>query len=213
MLTIIKDIQATYKGDPAARSRKLGFLEIILYQGLHAIIFHRIAHFLWRLHLPFIPRLISQISRLLTGGIEIHPGAKIGKGFFIDHGTGVVIGETAEIGDNVLIYHQVTLGTQGGDIESKGRRHPLIGNNVMIGSGAKLFGPIKVGDNSQIGGATVLTKDVPPNSVVVGNPAQIIKTDGKKVVDKTGIMHLPDPVKNEFNKLNQRIDKIEKARS
>ena len=180
-------------------------MEIILYQGLHAIILHRIAHFLWKLHIPFVPRLISQISRFLTG-IEIHPGATIGKGFFIDHGSGTVIGETAEIGENVLMYHQVTLG--GTSLETK-KRHPTIGNNVMIGAGAKLFGPIKVGDNSQIGGSSVVTKNVPENSVVVGNPGRIVKTDGKKVIETVDTMHLPDPVKKEFEKLNKRLKKLE----
>lgn len=211
MLTILEDIKAIYKGDPAMRSRKSAIFEFILYQGFHAIILHRLSHFLWRIHLPFIPRLISQIARIITGGIEIHPGAKIGKGFFIDHGAGVVIGETAEIGNNVLMYHQVTLGTQGGMVDAKERRHPKIGHNVMIGAGAKLFGPIEIGDNSQIGGASVVTKNVPPNSIVVGNPGRIIKQAGKKIIDPSGIMHLPDPVKNEINSIKERIEKLESS--
>lgn len=202
---IIDEIKAAYRGDPALRSGKLTFLEVILYQGIYAVIFHRIAHFLWRLKVPFVPRLISQISRFLTQ-IEIHPGATIGKGFFIDHGAGTVIGETAEIGDNVLMYHQVTLG--GTSLKAE-KRHPTIGNGVMIGAGAKLFGPIKVGDNSQIGGSSVVTRDVPPNSVVVGNPARVVRVKGVKVVDAVDTVHLPDPVKNEIVRLEARIKKLE----
>ena len=171
------DVQAAYKNDPALRGRRLAILEIILYQGLYAILFHRLAHWLWRHKIPFIPRLISQLSRFLTG-IEIHPGAQIGGGFFIDHGMGVVIGETAAIGENVLIYHEVTLG---GTSLQTGKRHPTIGNNVIIGAGAKLFGPLTVGDNSQIGGGAVIVKDVPANSVVVGNPGKVVRLDGQNV--------------------------------
>lgn len=169
------DIQAAYRNDPALHSNRLSILEIVLYPGLYAAFFHRLAHWLWRYKIPFMPRLISQISRFLTG-IEIHPGAKVGRGFFIDHGMGVVIGETAEIGENVLIYHGVTLG---GASLKIGKRHPTIGNNVIIGAGAKLFGPLTVGDNSQIGGGAVVVKDVPANSVVVGNPGRVVKLDGK----------------------------------
>ncbi len=207
MIAIFEDIRATYHGDPALRSRRSGFLEIILYQGLHAIIFHRIAHFLWRIKIPFLPRFISQLSRFLTG-IEIHPGAKIGKGFFIDHGMGVVIGETAEIGDHVIMYHEVTLG---GTSLATGKRHPTIGDDVMIGAGAKLFGPITVGDNSQIGGSAVVIKDVPPNSVVVGNPGRVVRTRGEKVIDKLDTVHLPDPVKKEFDKVETRISHLEEV--
>lgn len=169
------DLRAAYRNDPALRSSYFSILEIILYQGLYAIFFHRLAHWLWRYKTPFLPRLISQISRFLTG-IEIHPGAKIGRGFFIDHGMGVVIGETAEIGENVLIYHGVTLG---GTSLKTGKRHPTIGNNVIIGAGAILLGHLKVGDNSQIGGGAVVVKDAPANSVVVGNPGKVVKLDGK----------------------------------
>jgi len=188
MYRIFSDIKAAYKGDPALHSNKFAVLELVLYQGLHAIFMHRIAHFLWILKIPFIPRLISQISRFLTH-IEIHPGAKIGAGFFIDHGSGTVIGETAEIGKNVLIYHQVTLG---GTSTKSVKRHPTIGDNVVIGAGAKLFGAIKIGKNTKIGGSSVLTKDVPKNSVVVGNPARIIKIDGKKVKDRLDFVNFPE---------------------
>lgn len=166
--TLKEDIQVIFERDPAAKS----VLEVILcYPGLHAIILHRIAHYLYKKGLILIPRLISQFNRFLTG-IEIHPGAKIGRRFFIDHGMGVVIGETTEIGDNVTIYQGVTLGGTG---KEKGKRHPTIKNNVVIGSGAKVLGPIVVGENSKIGAGAVVLKDVPPNSTVVGVPARCVK--------------------------------------
>lgn len=205
-MKIFFDIQAAYRNDPALRSTPFSILEIILYQGLYAIFFHRLAHWLWQCKIPFVPRLISQISRFLTG-IEIHPGAKIGRGFFIDHGMGVVIGETAEIGENVLIYHEVTLG---GTSLSTGKRHPTIGNNVIIGAGAKLFGPLTVGDNSQIGGGAVIIKDVPSNSVVVGNPGKVVKLDGKKVMEKVNMTDLPDPVQKALDEIWQAIDNLRK---
>jgi len=165
------DIINGYKKDPALHGKLFGALELILYAGIWSIFFHRVAYLLFVLKIPFIPRLVSQISRFLTG-IEIHPGAKIGHGFFIDHGNGVVIGETAEIGNNVLIFHQVTLGSKGGI--STGKRHPTIGNNVTIGAGAKVLGAINVGNNSIIGAGSIVTKDLPDNSTAVGNPAKII---------------------------------------
>lgn len=198
------DIRAAYKNDPALRGTPWSGLEIILYQGLYAIFFHRLAHWLWRLNIPFIPRLISQLSRFLTG-IEIHPGAEIGRGFFIDHGMGVVIGETAAIGENVLIYHEVTLG---GTSLQTGKRHPTIGNNVIIGAGAKLFGPLTVGDNSQIGGGAVIVKDVPANSVVVGNPGKVVKLDGKDVREKVDMINLPDPVQKILDEIRQEINEL-----
>ncbi|KXZ38957.1 serine O-acetyltransferase [Alkalithermobacter thermoalcaliphilus JW-YL-7 = DSM 7308] len=174
----IKDeINAIKKNDPAARNT----LEIILnYPGLHAIIMHRFAHFFYKKEFFLIARIISNINRFLTG-IEIHPGAKIGKGLFIDHGMGIVIGETAEIGDNVTIYHGVTLGGTGKD---KGKRHPTIGNNVIISAGAKVLGPIYIGDNSKIGANAVVLKDVDPNCTVVGIPAKVVKRNGIKVDEK-----------------------------
>jgi serine O-acetyltransferase len=173
MLSIIEDIKAIYRNDPAVRN-----IEFLLYPGLHAIIIHRFTHFLWRLKIPFIPRLLSQISRFWTG-IEIHPGARIGKGFFMDHGMGVVIGETTEIGDNCVLFHNVTLGGTG---KHKGKRHPTIGNNVMIGTGAILLGPIKVGDNVKIGANTfILMQDVPDNTTVAGTPGRIVKMNGRSV--------------------------------
>jgi serine O-acetyltransferase len=164
---MFKDIKAIYKNDPAARN-----IEFILYPGWQAITIHKLfSHPLFRMKIPFIPRLISQIMRFLTG-IEIHPGAKLGKGVFIDHGMGVVIGETAEVGDNVTIYHQVTLGGTGKDI---GKRHPTIGNNVLLGAGSTILGPIKIGDYSKVGAQAVVLKDVPSGCTVVGHPARIVK--------------------------------------
>ncbi|HHD2772567.1 TPA: serine O-acetyltransferase EpsC [Clostridium perfringens] len=160
------DIENVMKNDPAARTK----LEVLLlYQSIHVLIFYRIAHGLYKIKLFFLARLISQLGRFFTG-IEIHPGAKIGKGLFIDHGMGVVIGETAEIGDNVTIYHGVTLGGTGKD---KGKRHPTIGNNVIIGCGAKILGPISIGDGAKIGANSVVLKNVPKGKTVVGIPAVI----------------------------------------
>ena len=173
MLSIIEDIKAIYRNDPAVRN-----IEFLLYPGLHAILIHRFTHLLWRLKIPFLPRLFSQISRFFTG-IEIHPGAGIGKGFFIDHGMGVVIGETTEIGDNCVLFHNVTLGGTG---KHKGKRHPTIGTNVMIGTGAILLGPIKVGDNVKIGANTfILMRNVPDNTTVAGTPGRIVKMNGDEV--------------------------------
>lgn len=173
MISILEDIKALYRNDPAARN-----IEFLLYPGLHAIIIHRFTHLLWKLKIPFLPRLLSQISRFLTG-IEMHPGAKIGKGFFMDHGMGVVIGETTQIGDNCVLFHNVTLGGTG---KHKGKRHPTIGNNVMIGTGAILLGPIKVGNNVKIGANTfILMQDVPDNTTVAGTPGRIVKMNGQSV--------------------------------
>jgi len=194
-----EDIETVFERDPAARS----VLEVILcYPGLHAIWLHRVAHWLWNHNLKLLARLISHFSRWLTG-IEIHPGAKIGRRFFIDHGMGVVIGETTEIGDDVTIYHQVTLG---GTSTKKGKRHPTIGNNVVIGAGAKILGPVKIGDNCKIGANSVVIRDVPPNSTVVGIPGKVVKRDGIKPT-KVDLEHgkLPDPV---MESLKQMLDII-----
>ena len=164
------NIDAVLKNDPAARNALEVFL---LYPSIHIQIYYRIAHFFYNHKCFFIARFISQMGRFFTG-IEIHPGAKIGKGLFIDHGMGVVIGETAEVGDNVVMYHGVTLGGTG---KNKGKRHPTVGNNVFIGTGAKILGPIKVGDNVKIGANAVVLKDVPANSTAVGIPARIINHD------------------------------------
>ena len=198
-----EDIKAAQKRDPAAK----GFFEILfLYQGLHALINHRVARFLYKARLFFLARLLSQFSRHLTG-IEIHPGAQIGKRFFIDHGMGVVIGETAIIGDDVLIYQGVTLGGTGLE---KGKRHPTIGNNVVIGGGAKVLGNITVGDNSYIGANAVVINDTPHNSTVVGVPGRITKQDGKKIDFDLDHIHIIDPILQDMEELRRRIEKLEK---
>jgi serine O-acetyltransferase len=171
-------IDVVFEKDPACRN----VFEALLYQGLWAIFYHRIAHALYKAHIPFVPRLISQFARFITGGIEIHPGAKIGKRFFIDHGAGVVIGETAEIGDNVMLYHQVTLGATGWWRPSPGRRqkrHPTIEDDVTIGVGAAILGPITIGKGSKIGGMTLVLESVPPNSVVASKPAELLVKGGE----------------------------------
>lgn len=167
MFKIIEDIKSIYRNDPAVKN-----IEFLLYPGLHAITFHRLAHFIWNLKIPFIPRFISQLSRFFTG-LEIHPGAQIGEGFFCDHGAGVVIGETAVIGKNAVLFHNVTLGGTG---KHDGKRHPTIGNNVFIGTGASLLGPINIGNNVKIGANSfVVMRDVPANCTVTGTPAKIVK--------------------------------------
>ena len=194
-----EDINTVFERDPAARS----ILEVLLcYPGLHAIWFHRLAHWLWNRNFKLLARIISHFSRWLTG-IEIHPGAKIGRRFFIDHGMGVVIGETTEIGNDVTLYHQVTLG---GTSTKKGKRHPTIGNNVVIGAGAKVLGPVKVGDNCKIGANSVVIKDVPPNSTVVGIPGKVVRREGIKPT-RVDLEHgkLPDPV---MESLKQMLDII-----
>ncbi len=174
------DIDVIFEKDPAARN----IFEVLTYQGLHAILWHRLAHALYRANVPFLPRLISQTARVLTGGIEIHPGACIGRRFFIDHGTGVVIGETAEIGDNVMLYHQVTLGATGwwkqrGD--GRVKRHPTIEDNVTIGVGASVLGPITIGHDSKIGAMALVLESIPPHSVVVAQPAKLHTREGPTV--------------------------------
>ena len=197
------DIKAAQKRDPAAKS----FLEVILlYPGLHALIYYRLAHPLYKMKWFFLARMLSQIARFSTG-IEIHPGAQIGKRFFIDHGLGVVIGETAIIGDDVLLYQGVTLGGTG---KERGKRHPTIGSNVVIGAGAKVLGNITVGDNSYIGSNAVVIKDVPPNSTVVGVPGRITKQDGKKMDVSLDHIHTLDPILQEMEELKKRLDKLEK---
>ena len=196
------DIKAAQSKDPAAKS----FLEIVLlYQSLHALVAYRVAHFLYGMRLFFCARLISQMARFLTG-IEIHPGAKIGKRFFVDHGMGVVIGETAVIGDGVLLYQGVTLGGTGLE---KGKRHPTIGNNVVIGTGAKVLGNITIGDNSYIGANAVVIKDVPVNSTVVGVPGRVTKQDGKKIDLSLDHIHTLDPIMQQMDELQKRIEKLE----
>lgn len=204
-----KDIAVIFERDPAARST----LEIILtYPGLHAIISHRMAHWFFKKNLKFIARLISQLNRFFTG-IEIHPGATIGEGLFIDHGMGVVIGETCEIGNNVTLYQGVTLGGTG---KEKGKRHPTIGNNVVVSSGAKVLGSITIGNNVKIGAGSVVLKDVPDNCTVVGVPGRIVKREGRKIGDPSldgqiDLNHnkLPDPVAEAILLMQKKIDGLE----
>lgn len=201
---IKEDIRMVKEKDPAARTT----LEILLaYSGLHAVIFHRIAHWFFLRKFYLIARLISQFSRFLTG-IEIHPGAKIGKGLLIDHGSGVVIGETAEIGDNCLIYQGVTLGGTG---KEHGKRHPTLGNNVMVGSGARVLGPFKVGDNAKIAANAVVLEEVPENSTAVGVPARIVKREGQRVSNQDlDQVHIPDPVSQELCRQLVKIEELRK---
>ena len=197
-------LAAYQRRDPAARSK----LEIfLLYPGVHAIINHRIAHWLYLHHRFFLARCVSQWSRFWTG-IEIHPGATIGRRLVIDHGMGIVIGETAEVGDDCLLYQGVTLGGTGKD---KGKRHPTLGNNVLVGSGAKVLGPFKVGDNARIAAGAVVLREVPPNSTAVGVPAQVVRVAGKPVyyADDVDQIHMDNPVQEELNALTQRIEQLE----
>lgn len=199
-----EDINVIFERDPAAKS----VLEVVVcYPGLHALLSHRLAHWLYQRHLVLLPRMISQLARFLTG-IEIHPGAKIGKGFFIDHGSGVVIGETAEIGDNVTIYQGVTLGGTG---KEKGKRHPTIGDNVVIGTGAKILGSFEIGDNVKIGAGSVVNKPIPSDCTVVGIPGKVVVHRGQPVKD-VDLRHdeLPDPVAEQLQCLMQRVEHLEK---
>ena len=196
-----EDIKAVLSQDPAART---GFEVLLCYPGIWAVILHRPAHWLYRHNVKLIARLISQAARFFTG-IEIHPGATIGKRCFIDHGMAVVIGETAEIGDDVTIYQAVTLGGTGKD---SGKRHPTIGNNVVISSGAKVLGPFRVGDNSKIGAGSVVLEEVPDNCTVVGIPGKIVKRGNVKTQDLNQI-DLPDPVAVELECLRKRIVMLE----
>jgi len=203
---IREQIETVFREDPAARS----VLEVLLcYPGVHAILLHRLAHWLWVRRVPLIPRLISHISRFLTG-IEIHPGAKIGRRFFIDHGMGVVIGETTEIGDDVLLYQGVTLGGTG---KEKGKRHPTIGNHVVIGAGAKVLGNIRIGNYVKIGAGSVVIKSVPDHSTVVGVPGRVVRQHGVPVLqtDEEMLEHgkLPDPEWQEIEALKQRVEQLE----
>lgn len=199
-LKLGETLRAYQKNDPAAR----GKVEILLlYNGLHAIIAYWISHWLYRHHLKFIARLISQLAKWTTG-VEIHPAATIGRRLVIDHGTGTVIGATAEIGDDCLIYQCVTLGGTG---VVQGKRHPTLGNNVMVGSGAKVLGPIRIGDNARIAANAVVLRDVPENSTVVGVPGRIVRIGG----EKTDHIHTPDPVALELQALRQRVEALEKT--
>jgi serine O-acetyltransferase len=198
---LLDDIRAIRERDPAAR----GLVEILLcYPGLHAILLHRLGHRLWRLRVPVLPRLVSHLGRLVTG-IEIHPGASLGRGVFIDHGMGVVIGETAEVGNNVTMYQGVTLGGTG---KQQGKRHPTIGDDVVIGAGAQVLGAITIGEGSKIGGGAVVLRDVPANATAVGVPAKIVMMNGQRV-DPLEHAKIPDPVTEVIEQLQQRLRELE----
>ena len=200
------DVSAARDRDPAAQN--VSTLEILAsWAGVQALLAHRVAHALGEAGVPFVPRLLAYLTRAVTG-VEIHPAARIGREFFIDHGSGVVIGETAEIGERVTLYQGVTLGGTG---FQRGKRHPTLGDNVTVGSGAKLLGPIAVGDGAKIGANTVVIEDVPPGATVVGNPGHPVKLDGKRVEGPDADwIHLPDPIAEAIKTLSQRIADLER---
>ncbi len=203
---IKREIASVKERDPAARSS----LEILLtYSGLHALLAYRLSHALYGKKCYLSARIVSQLAKFFTG-IEIHPGAKIGKGLFIDHGTGVVIGETTVIGDNCILYQGVTLGGTG---KEKGKRHPTLGNNVIVGCGAKVLGPFTIGNNVKIAANSVVLHEIPDNCTAVGAPARVVKRDGKKVTQDLDQVHIPDPVAQELCRQQVRIDKLEKELS
>jgi serine O-acetyltransferase len=201
---IAQDLQAVFERDPAATSR----LEVFLtYSGFHALLSYRIAHWFWNRRIPLFPRIISQLARWLTG-VEIHPGATIGTGFFIDHGMGVVIGETTEIGDYVTLFQGVTLGGTG---KERGKRHPTLGNHVVVGAGAKVLGGIRIGDNVKVGANAVVLRSVPANSTVVGNPGRIVKYDGERLPEATmDHTNIPDPIAERFESMEQELIALRK---
>ena len=202
---IQRDFNAALSMDPAATSR----IEVVLtYAGFHALLFYRFAHWLSRKRVPFLPRALSQFARFITG-IEIHPGAMIGSGLFIDHGMGVVIGETTEIGDNVTLFQGVTLGGTG---KQRGKRHPTIGNHVVVGAGAKVLGPITIGDYVKIGANSVVLQDVPDHSTVVGIPGRIVRIKDERVADEALMdhIHIPDPIADRFIELQVQMDMLKK---
>jgi serine O-acetyltransferase len=199
------DVAAAHERDPAARG--VSSLEVLTaWPGVQAVLAHRVAHALHDAHVPIVPRTIAYMSRMVTG-VEIHPAANIGDGLFIDHGMGVVIGETADVGDNVTFYQGVTLGGTG---FATGKRHPTVGDNVTVGSGAKLLGPIEVGHGAKVGANSVVITDVPPNSTVVGNPGHVVRVDGKRPEGPDADwIHLPDPVADAIRELSSRINDLE----
>jgi serine O-acetyltransferase len=202
--TLKYDIQAVMERDPACRN----VLEaVLLYPGFHALIMHRIAHFFWQRKLRFLARWLSFTARFLTN-IDIHPAARIGRGFFIDHGQGVVIGETAEVGEHVTMYQGATLGGTG---KERGKRHPTIGDHVVISAGAKVLGSFTVGHHARIGAGAVVLKEVPPHSTVVGVPGRVVRENGHKVTERTELDHanLPDPVEAAFRKIVARVNALE----
>jgi serine O-acetyltransferase len=202
--SIRQDLRAVFDRDPAATSA----IEVLFtYAGFHALLAYRMSHWLSIHHIPFLPRVISQIARILTG-IEIHPSAIIGKGFFIDHGMGVVVGETAEIGEYVTLFQGVTLGGTG---KERGKRHPTLGNHVVVGAGAKILGGIRIGDNVKVGANSVVLKSVPANSTVIGVPARVIKMEGNRLPDATmDHINLPDPIADRLLALEQELIELRK---
>lgn len=199
--TLREDVRTIMHNDPAARS----WAEVLLYPGFHAVQFHRLAHLLWRRNIPFVPRLLSQWTRWITG-IEIHPGATLGRRLFIDHGMGVVIGETAIIGDDVTMYQGVTLGGTG---KERGKRHPTLGNHVIVGVGAKVLGAINVGDGARIGGGAVVVKDVPPYATAIGVPARIVATRDPTTGTTRRTENLPDPEGAMLRSLHETVQHLE----
>ena len=199
--TVMDDVKAVRERDPAARS---DMEVLLLYPGVHALMAHRLAHVLHKKEKYFAARAISQTARFFTG-IEIHPGAKIGKGLVIDHGMGVVIGETAEIGDNCTLYQGVTLGGTGKDV---GKRHPTLGNNVLVGSGAKVLGPFKIGNNTKIASNAVVLDEIPDDCTAVGIPARVVRREGVRVDDFDQV-HIPDPVAQEIRRLESKLSELE----
>lgn len=200
---ILEEVESIKERDPAARST---FEILLTYSGLHAVLIYRVAHKLHKEKFYTLARALSQVGKFLTG-IEIHPGATIGKGLFIDHGTGVVIGETAEIGDNCILYQGVTLGGTG---KGKGKRHPTLGNNVMVGCGAKVLGPFKIGDNVKIAANAVVLEEIPDNSTAVGAPARVVRRNGVKVTQDLDQIHIPDPVSQELCRQRVKIEELER---
>jgi serine O-acetyltransferase len=202
---IRNDFHAALSMDPAATSR----IEVALtYAGFHALLFYRFAHWLWEKRVPFFPRALSQAARLFTG-IEIHPGATIGSGMFIDHGMGVVIGETSEVGDNVTLFQGVTLGGTG---KVRGKRHPTLGSHVVVGAGAKVLGPVKIGDYVKIGANAVVLQDVPDHSTVVGIPGKVVRIKDERVAEDALMdhIHIPDPIADRFIDLQLQIDALKR---
>ena len=195
------DIRAVKERDPAARN---SVEVLLLYSGLHAIMLHRPAYWLYQHKCYFLARWLSQYAKFRTG-VEIHPGAKIGRGVFIDHGAGIVIGETAEVGDGCTLYQGVTLGGTGKDV---GKRHPTLGKNVTVGSGAKVLGPFTIGDNSKIAAGAVVLEEIPANATAVGVPAKVVKLDGVRIVQDLDQIHMPDPVEQEFNYLRAALSSL-----
>jgi serine O-acetyltransferase len=202
------DAVAVVHNDPAAKGFWGAFEVVLSYAGYHAVTIHRFTHLLWKLKIPLIPRLLSQLNRFLTG-IEIHPGARIGKSFFIDHGMGVVIGETTIIGDHVNLFHQVTLGGTG---KEKGKRHPTLGNHITVGGGAKVLGNITIGDHVLIGANAVVLNDVPPHSTVVGIPGRVVRRHDEKAAPEDEMRHdlVPDPVMRRILTLQSHIEALER---